>query len=460
MQNLVQLTFFSVTGVYGKALLRSRWTIVVFLVLPGFMGFMFWFAFGNTGLQGATTHEIGVINNDEGIAEDLAAFLEAAKGFGYDTGIPSSTLELGFASDFIAILNTTEYPTESNTDSIRIFRVQEFTNLSEGQRMVENQLIDGLVIFNPDFSNMTLSAINEVQKIKNGSYIDEDPNWISFNGPEFPKNYNSSLTLLGDENNFNYFIVENILTSFFTNYAESIASLDYTGGHLKLEIGGITLQDYSLFDSVMPGILVFAVLTQASMIASILVGEVTESKTIGRIRLSVLSPWEYVLGVALLNFLGSFIQIVVLLAVSIIFLGFNPAGDAIQGIIILLALTTFTTGLGFLFGGIFRSADMAGQSAGFIMTPLAFMSGAFFEIPGITLIPGFFPTAAGIPRDFILWDLLPPTHAVNALRSILLYDFNLIEESASFLMILITGLLLLGMSMVFYSKRRFSGDIT
>jgi ABC-2 type transport system permease protein len=428
--------------------------------MPGFMGFMFWFAFSSVGLEGYTTYSVGIINNDEGIAEELVTFLEAARGFGYDTGISDSALENGFANDFIGVLNTTIYPTEGDNASIRIFNVQEFINLSDARRAIENQVIDGLVLFDPDFSNMTLSAVNGVQKIKNGSYIDEDSNWIAFNGPEFPKNYNSSLTIMGDENNFNYLIVQSILTSFFTNYAESISSLGYEGGNLELEISGITLRDYSIFDTIMPGILVFAVLTQTSMIAAILVGEITETKTIGRIRLSLVSPWEYVLGVTLVNFVLSLIQIVILLGVSIMFLGFNPAGDIFQGIIILMALTLFTTGLGFFFGGVFRSADMAGQSTAFIMTPLAFMSGAFFEIPGITLIPDFFPTAAGLPRDFILWDILPPTHTVNALRSILLYQFTILEEIASFLIVFILGLLLLGVSMVFYTKRRFSGDIS
>jgi ABC-2 type transport system permease protein len=127
---------------------------------------------------------------------------------------------------------------------------------------------------------------------------------------------------------------------------------------------------------------------------------------------------------------------------------------------VLFLTTIFTTGLGLVLAGIFTSSDTAGQSSGFLMTPIAFMSGAFMEVPTITLLPGIIPTASGVARDFILWDIIPTTHTVNALRSILLYEFTIAEVWAEIMLLIIPSIFLLIFGMIFYNKRRFSGDVT
>lgn len=209
----------------------------------------------------------------------------------------------------------------------------------------------------------------------------------------------------------------------------------------------------------MPGILVFAVITQAGMIGAFLVNEFNENKTIIRIKLSLIHPLEYILGVTLLLFVVTLFQVIILLGFSMIFLGFKPIGNMLQGIIIILLTTFFTAALGFFIASFFKSSDAAGQSSGFLMTPIAFMSGAFMEVPAITIFQASFPTPSGLMRDFGLWDLVPTTHTVNALRSILLYNFELSDVLADIFWLVVPSIILLLLGIIVYTKKRLMGDI-
>jgi len=405
---------------------------------------MFWFAFNTAGLGEAQTYYLGVVNEDEGISEALQDFLNNTQSFN------TSTLEKGFAYDFIEILNTTDYPVDEGEETGRIFNIREFDNRENGIKAVESRGIDAIIIFPKNYSNTTLSAVNQAFFIQTGGYL----------GPLFPKNDNSSIIILGDESYSRFQIANAILIQFMAVYIEAIQSFDFSGGNIELNIESIALIDYSVFDTIIPGILIFAVLSQASMLAAFLLAEITESGTIARVRLSLIKPSEYITGVTLFTFCLSFIQLSILMAISIFIFGFTPTGSIIDAMIVLILSTIFSTALGFIFAGIFKSSEAAGQSAGFVIAPLAFMSGAFMETPTITLIPDAFPTASGIPRDFILWDLLPSTHAMNALRSILLNGFTIVDVWADVSFILIAGLTLLALSTIVYNKRRFSGDIS
>jgi hypothetical protein len=83
------------------------------------------------------------------------------------------------------------------------------------------------------------------------------------------------------------------------------------------------------------------------------------------------------------------------------------------------------------------------------------MSGAFIDIPKFVLIPKIFPTASGFPRDFLLWDLLPLTHTVNALRQVILFDFSFIQIIPDLTMSLILSLIYFGISVLIFAYFRF-----
>lgn len=441
---------------FGTEMYRLRISSLIMIAMPAFMGFMFFFAFNSAGLGEAHTYHIAVINDDTGIADDLSDYLKLAKSLGFDIGIDDNILDDGFAVDFIDILNTTYYPTDDGSSETRIFSVTEIENVSIGKKMVESRTIDGLVIFSRNYSNATLSAINQASKIETGFFIDE-PGYYS--GPSFPRVDNASIQTIGDENFANFLVVKAVLNSFVTAFEESLHSFNYQGGNLNIAITSIIVTEYTIFDTIMPGILIFAILTQAGMLAAFLVSEFAETKTIMRIKLSLIKPYEYVLGVSAIMIVITFLQVIILLGFSMLVLGFNPEGDIIQGIIVVMLTSIFVTALGFLLAGIFKSSDTAGQSSGFLMTPIAFMAGGFMDVPPITLIESIIPTPSGYTRNLLLWDFMPVTHSVNALKSILLYNFTLMDVIVDLMMLVIPSTCFLIFSILFYTNRRFKGDI-
>jgi ABC-2 type transport system permease protein len=456
-------TFLAVTQRLWREMKRNHFTLIMLLLLPGFMIFVFFFAFSSVRTAGAITYNIGIINNDKGLAEEIK---EVLLSYGTNTELSEETVENGFATDLIEIMNTASYPGE---DELEIFNVDliDEENETDARNLVENRKIDGLVIFPEEFSNATMAAVNNAFLIQNGlfihdlinrSIIETSGGLLQYTGPPFPTIDNATVEIVGDNGYLNYQIVEMIITLFVNAYANELSSLNYPV-EISIEPETINVRDYSVFDAIVPGMIIFGILTQAGIVSAFLASELqTPNRTISRLRLSLIQPWEYILGASALQLIISPFQIAVLIGMSMI-LGFQPEGDIFQGFVICWLTTFFTLGITFVAASVFTSPDAAGMAIGFGVTPLAFASGAFMDVPKITLIPNIFPTATGALRDFTLWDLLPSTHAISALRSILLYNFTIIDVLAEILLLILLSVLLLAFSIVVYSKRRFTGDV-
>ena len=87
---------------FGKELIRMRISLVVLLALPAFMAFMFWFAFSSAGLGTTETYVLGIVNEDEGIADELADYFQVVNTF-FDTDnfFISESLTLGILLTYL-----------------------------------------------------------------------------------------------------------------------------------------------------------------------------------------------------------------------------------------------------------------------------------------------------------------------------------------------------------------------
>ncbi len=453
--------FLAVTKSFVKQFTRNRFALILLVFLPGFMIFAFFFGFSSVKTAGASTYNLAVINNDMGLAEDVQSVLQQMLAFGYDLGtLRNETIENGFAVDFISTMGSVNYTGENG---IKIFNI--YSNIDsedEARKMVESREVDALVVFPYTFSNATLAAINDAFYIQNGTYDLDDiirlnhpfPDTV----PEFPTVTNATVRSIGDKGYLNYQITEIILDLFINEYQKAISSLNYPL-EITIDLIEVSVRNYTVFDVIVPGMFVFGVLAQAGLLSSYLTSEIqTPNKTMTRVRLSLIKSWEYVAGASCLQLLITPIQIIVLMGMASI-LGFRPEGSMIQGFFILWLATLFPLAITFIAASISSSAELVGQLLGFGIAPIAFASGAFIEVPKITIIPQIFPTASGSVRDLVIWDLLPSTHAVNALRSVLLYKFSIIDVLADLAALVILSLILFVVGIFLYSKRRFKGDI-
>ncbi|MFX0124838.1 MAG: ABC transporter permease, partial [Candidatus Hodarchaeota archaeon] len=208
-------TFLAVTQRLWREMKRNHFTLIMLLLLPGFMIFVFFFAFSNVRTAGATTYHIVVINNDRGLAEEIKQVLSYNTN---DTGLTEETIENGFAADLIRLMNTSTYPGE---DYLPIFNVQLEEQEIEAKKLIESREIDGLVIFPEEFSNATMAAVNNAFYIQNRIYIHELINksmfeasrgFLQYTGPPFPTTDNATVEIVGDNGFINYQIVEMIVT--------------------------------------------------------------------------------------------------------------------------------------------------------------------------------------------------------------------------------------------------------
>ncbi len=161
-----------------------------------------------------------------------------------------------------------------------------------------------------------------------------------------------------------------------------------------------------------PGVLVFGVLFNTISAATVLVREEVNG-TLRRLRLSRVSALEVIAGLALAHLVLAALQVPAAFGVALLF-GFKSPGSLVLAIGIGALLSLSATGMG-LIAACFSHNDGEAASIGTIfLMPLAFLSGAIFPMPPMPVF-----TLAG--HTVQAYDLLPSTHAAEAMRRVLIF---------------------------------------
>lgn len=445
------MTILTVTGRLFIEIRRNPFTFAILLAMPLLIMIAFWVAFGAVTDTTNTTKDIYVIDQDNGIPDHLKAYFESYvnnSDESSDTSIIENALEHGFASSLIEIMQRTNY---TGDDNIPIFDISLSNDETTAQNLLENREIAALIIFPEEFSNSTISAhINAISTLNDAINITEmSTTW--------PTNTNATVVIKGDNSYQEYQITKLIIQSFIEEFTASQSNLNFPA-EISSELLRITLQEYSVFEQMIPGIILIGLISQAGVISGILATEfMSPNKTITRVHLSHIKPWEYLVGTSIIQFCITPIQLAILYIVASI-LGFEPSGDLVQSFIVIMLVVFFSLSLSFLSAAIFSTPESAGSSTGFFVMPICFATGSLLSIPDICLIPQIFPTASGMTRDFLLWDFIPATHIVNAVRSVLLYNFSIFDVWADIVAFIILEVPILIGCILFFSNRRFRGS--
>jgi ABC-2 type transport system permease protein len=181
----------------------------------------------------------------------------------------------------------------------------------------------------------------------------------------------------------------------------------------------VTSSDLTFFDIIAPGILVYGVLMMVPQAAALLARE-SETRTLDRLKLSRVRTWELLLGVSLAQLALGTVALGASLLTAVA-LGFHPQGNLALGLVVALVAATSTIGMGMIIAAFAKSRDDAANAGALFAVPASFLSGAFFTIPAVNLF-----TVGG--QAIGLYDILPSTHAVKALRAILTFGQPLGEQ--------------------------------
>ena len=373
-----------------KEILRDRRGFFFILLFPMLLIVVFGFAFGGSG--GNTPHNLAIIN--------------------YDQGSELNNQSVNYGNNLTQMLENAKY----SNSNVYLFNVTQPSESTADQQLKQEK-IDAELIIPQNFSQATVSLINNT--------ILETTNPLS-TGSSTNSNITSTLIIRGDTGSMNFGTTQGILVGILSQYKDGVVtstqnSVRGTPGAQPTEYLSSTVEpiagtaNFTTFDYQAPGLIVFAIILLATTIATSLTRE-TERGTLARLKLSKMRGFDLLFGAMIPWSLVVVAQVVILLIVA------KAIGFSWQGGInsILLAIFVGVIGgiasisLAMIIASFAKNDRQAANLGTLIAVPTSFLAGAFFQLPQASI--GTF-----LGQSFQIYDILPWTHTIDALRTILTY---------------------------------------
>ena len=272
----------------------------------------------------------------------------------------------------------------------------------------------------------------------------------------------SSPIIRGDEGYSNFFASESALSTVITGYQTGIVTYykNQIAGtpraepvkYVNITVQGISgTQSFTQFDFLAPGMMVFAILLLATTIAAILTREV-ESGTLERLKMSKMKSFDLLFGGLIPWSLVAGAQVVILLIVAVL-LGLHWQGginSVILATIIGIIGGVASIALAMIIASFAKNDRQAANLGTLIVVPISFLVGAFFPLPQVFI--------SVLGHSFQVYELIPWTHTLNALRGVLLYGegFNAVAVQIELSLVLTVILFMIGVFL--YSRTRLRAD--
>lgn len=306
-------------------------------------------------------------------------------------------------------------PNESQIPlSIKIIKKKEI-----GISKIKNKDADVLVIFPESFSeNIEKTILKE-------------------------KGYKIDIEFIGDLTNLNYLIAAVWGNAVFENYIYKTLKIEKIFNLKETGIGdSAIIRDFDLF---IPGMLILSIIMLMFSATIAIITEV-ENKTIIRFKLSNLNTFEYLFGVSIVQILIGIISILLTLSTALL-LGFKIALFSLIVLLFIGILSSISIiAFSLILAAFTKSANEVLVVGNFPMFLFMFFTGAAFPIKGKLLF-----TIAGY--KFTLQGLMSPTHAINALKKILIMKMDLSEIVPEISVLIIITALYFLLGGYFFKKR-------
>ena len=440
-----------------KEILRDRRGFALLLFFPMVLIVLFAFAFGSGSFLsgGSIPHQIAVVNNDAGVM----------------LTVNNTPQYVNYGANFTGVLENATAE-NSTTHLFHLNNVSEET--AEG--LLESREIDALIIIPQNFSSAFAAMVNDSAQAAITSSVGQQAianslSPVAVNVPgansTLPKagNASSLLTVEGDSGYVNFATAQAAISAIFDQYknnAETQAMTAAPSGPVQtLFNDSIPLvtqpipgtQSFSLFDYLVPGLIVFALLLQVSVVAGNMVRDI-ETGTLDRLKLSKVRSFDLLFGTFLTWTIITVAQVLILIAVAIA-LGYKHQGDFTSlGLATLIGVIAgmASISLALIVASFTTTERQAGTLCAMLSMPLGFIAGAFIPLPQQVL-----GTFGG--HTYQIYDLLPWTHAISALRSVLTYGTGLSADvvfEMSWLIVLTAILFVIGV--MTYARTRLKPE--
>jgi ABC-2 type transport system permease protein len=419
------MKFLSIAAKDLKELIRDRKGLFFIMIFPIFFMLVFGFAFGGMG-QSNTPYKLAIVNYDEPVT------------------LPLSDESVNFGNNLTEILEEAKY---QNSD-VHLFNV---TRMSENEvdELLKARDIDAALIIPDNFSESVVALINHTVMITTNPLA---------TGQTTPPDVTSTLIIRGDTGFLNFGVSQGILVGVLAQYQEEIVTQTQntvrgTPGaeqtvFLNSKVEPIEgTQDFSTFDYIAPGMIVFAILLLATTVAASLSKEV-ETGTLARLKLSKMRGFDLLFGGLIPWSLVVVVQVVMLLVVAVA-IGFHWQGGINS---ILLSILVGVIGgiasiaLGMIIAAFVQNDRQASNLGTLITVPMSFLVGAFFPLPDVDIL--------GVPFNAFL----PWTHTLDALRALLTFGGGWNEVAYSVGVSVFLTVILFAIGVVLFSKNRLKAE--
>jgi len=443
--------------------IRDKRGFALLLGFPVLFIIIFAFAFGSGSFLsgGSLPHEVVVINNDAGVMV---------------AGTNNTSQYVNYGRNFTQVLTNTT----AENSSTHLFHLSNASQ-GEAENLLKSRSIDALIIIPQNFSaglaaevnNSTRTAITSsvgeqaIANAANSSTTFNPAATIPGASVSLPAagNVSSALTIEGDSGYINFATSQATVLQLFDQYKTALqtqameavksgTTQNLFQDSVPLEIQSIPgTETFSLFDYMVPGLIVFALMLQVSVVAGSLVREV-EIGTLDRLKLSKVWSFDLLFGTFIVWSLITVAQVLVLIAVAIA-CGYHHQGGFSSlglGVFIGVIAGMASISLAMIIASFTKNERQAATLSAMIAVPLGFMAGTFIPLPRQVL-----GTFGG--RTYQIYDLLPWTHAILGLRAVLTYGEGLSGDvlfEMTWLIILTAALFVVGV--VCYSKARLGAE--
>ena len=416
------MKFISIAVKDFKELVRDRRGLFFILLFPIFFMMIFGFAFGGMG-ENNTPHNIAVVNLDQGT-------------------LNSTGSNVNYGNNLTAELQDQNYP--QNND-VKLFNVTTTTD-SNAKDLLRTRTVDAELVIPANFSDSVQSLINNTIQSSTGqtSSANASANKIT-----------STLTISGDTSYIGFGVAQGTLVGFLSQYQQGIVTaitgaqpVQYINTSVQ-SVAGTT--SFTEFDFLAPGMMVFAILLLATTVAAILTREV-ESGTLLRLKISKMRSFDLLFGGLIPWSLVAGAQVVILLIVAII-LGLKWQGSVysiLLAIVIGIIAGIASISLAMIIASFAKNDRQAANLGTLIVVPTAFITGSFFPLPAE------YVTVLG--HTFQIYDILPWTHTLTALRSVLVYGSGWNVVSSDVIISAILALILFVIGVFLFSKTRLGAE--
>jgi ABC-2 type transport system permease protein len=256
--------------------------------------------------------------------------------------------------------------------------------------------------------------------------------------------YPAELSLAGDPNSDTFIFAQSFLSGLVREFVHQAAGWPDEAPPVNYEFlpGTGTMSD---FDFGVGGIIIFGVMFLMITTATVMVRE-NVTGTLRRLQLTGIGAGVLLLGVTLSQMAAAAIQVPITFGAAVI-MGFENNGSLLLAMVIGLLVALSAVGVGLIVACFARNDGEATNLASVALVPMVFLSGALFPMPAVPLF------AIG-GQTVELYDLLPATHAAEAMRQVLIFGAGPGDIAYELGMMTMLSVLLFAIGVVLYQRLR------